>query len=99
MNKSGEALPLAPKIDVSYISKIVIVVTFLALFLWSWIKIDMSILGFFTDFQNVINLFRRMYPPDFAEISTVISAMVETLWIALLGTLGAVILSYPLHFY
>jgi phosphonate transport system permease protein len=56
----------------------------------------MSIFGFFSDFQNVINLFGRMYPPDFAEISTVISAMVETLWIALLGTLGAVILSYPL---
>ena len=96
MTKSGETLPLAPKIDVLYISKIVIVVTFLALFLWSWIKIDMSIFEFFSDFQNVINLFRRMYPPDFAEISTVISAMVETLWIALLGTLGAVLLSYPL---
>ena len=62
MTKSGETLPLAPKIDVSYISKIVIVVTFLALFLWSWIKIDMSIFEFFSDFQNVINLFRRMYP-------------------------------------
>ena len=96
MTKSGETLPLAPKIDVSYISKIVIVVTFFALFLWSWIKIDMSIFGFFSDFQNVINLFGRMYPPDFAEISTVISAMIETLWIALLGTLGAVLLSYPL---
>jgi phosphonate transport system permease protein len=96
MNKSGEALPLAPKIDVAYIIKIALVVTFVASFLWSWVKIDMSIFGFFSDFQNVINLFGRMYPPDFAEISTVISAMVETLWIALLGTLGAVILSYPL---
>jgi len=96
MTKSGETLPLAPKIDVAYIIKIALVVTFVASFLWSWVKIDMSIFGFFSDFQNVINLFGRMYPPDFAEISTVISAMVETLWIALLGTLGAVILSYPL---
>jgi len=96
MTKSGEALPLAPKIDVSYISKIALVVTFFVLFLWSWVKIDMSVFGFFSDFQNVINLFGRMYPPDFAEISTVISAMIETLWIALLGTLGSVLLSYPL---
>jgi phosphonate transport system permease protein len=96
MTKSGETLPLAPKIDVAYIIKIALVVTFVASFLWSWVKIDMSIFGFFSDFQNVINLFGRMYPPDFAEISTVISAMIETLWIALLGTLGAVLLSYPL---
>jgi len=56
MNKSGEALPLAPKIDVAYIIKIALVVTFVASFLWSWVKIDMSIFGFFSDFQNVINL-------------------------------------------
>ena len=96
MSKSGETLPLAPKIDLSYICKVALAVSFLGLFLLSWFKLDMSIFGFFTDFQNVINLFRRMYPPDFSEISTVVSAMVETLWIALLGTLGAVLLSYPL---
>jgi len=33
MTKSGETLPLAPKIDVSYISKIALVVTFFVLFL------------------------------------------------------------------
>ena len=96
MSKSGETLPLAPKIELSYICKVALAVSFLGLFLLSWFKLDMSIFGFFTDFQNVINLFRRMYPPDFSEISTVVSAMVETLWIALLGTLGAVLLSYPL---
>jgi phosphonate transport system permease protein len=56
----------------------------------------MSVLSFFDDLQNVVNLFKRMYPPEFADTDRIISLTFETLWIALLGTFGAVILSYPL---
>ncbi|MEI8286656.1 MAG: phosphonate ABC transporter, permease protein PhnE, partial [Actinomycetes bacterium] len=63
---------------------------------WAWNRLNMSILSFFDDLQNVVNLFKRMYPPDFSDTSRIISLTLETLWIALLGTFGAVLLSYPL---
>ena len=64
--------------------------------IWAWNRLNMSILSFFDDLQNVVNLFKRMYPPDFSNTSRIISLTLETLWIALLGTFGAVLLSYPL---
>ena len=69
---------------------------FVVTFLWAWNRLDMSVFGFFSDLGNVGNLFKRMYPPDFSELSRINSAMLETLWMALLGTAGAVVLSYPL---
>jgi phosphonate transport system permease protein len=63
---------------------------------WAWNRLNMSVLSFFDDLQNVVNLFKRMYPPDFTDMSRIIKLTFETLWIALLGTFGAVILSYPL---
>jgi len=63
---------------------------------WAWNRLNMSVLSFFDDLQNVVNLFKRMYPPNFSDTDRIISLTFETLWIALLGTVGAVILSYPL---
>jgi phosphonate transport system permease protein len=71
-------------------------VAYVLTFLWSWNRLNMSVFGFFSDLSNVGNLFKRMWPPDFSEMSRITEAMFETVWMALLGTIGAVILSYPL---
>ena len=87
---------LIPRFGMKGGLKIAFVVTLALSFVWSWNRLNMSILGFFEDLGNVGNLFRRMYPPDFSDFGRIVRSMLETIWMALLGTVGAVCLSYPL---
>ena len=86
----------APPLNLQYFLKVASLFAGLVAVWWAWNRLNMSVLSFFEDLQNVVNLFKRMYPPDFADTDRIISLTLETLWIALLGTFGAVILSYPL---
>ena len=85
--------PPVSRVDVQ---KIFFVLATVFGFIWSWNYLDMSVLSFFDDLSNVVNLFKRMYPPDFGDMHRIVNAMLETLWMALLGTFLAAILSYPL---
>lgn len=96
MNTASGPVQLAPRIDARATAKWALGGGFLVAFIWAWNSLDMSILGFFQDLGNVANLFKRMYPPDYGEVGTIVESMIETIWMALLGTIGAVILSYPL---
>ena len=85
-----------PPLNLQYFLKVASLIAGLVAVWWAWNSLNMSVLSFFDDLQNVVNLFKRMSPPDFAERGRIISLTLETLWIALLGTFGAVVLSYPL---
>lgn len=85
-----------PPLNLQYFLKVASLLAGLVAVWWAWNRLNMSVLSFFEDLQNVVNLFKRMSPPDFTETDRIISLTLETLWIALLGTFGAVILSYPL---
>lgn len=96
MNSLSPAQRTAPPFTFRTFTQIAAIVVGLISVVWAWNKLNMSVLSFFDDLQNVINLFKRMYPPDFGDMDRIISLTLETLWIALLGTFGAVLLSYPL---
>ena len=85
-----------PPLNLQYFLKVASLIAGLVAVWWAWNRLNMSVLSFFDDLQNVVNLFKRMYPPDFTDTNRIISLTFETLWIALLGTFGAVVLSYPL---
>jgi len=96
MNIETEKIRTVPAISRIDIQKFVFVVVSVLGFIWAWNYLDMSVLSFFDDLSNVANLFKRMYPPDFSGMQRIINAMLETLWMALLGTALAAVLSYPL---
>ena len=96
MSVTPQATRTAPPLSARYFTQVASILFACWAVVWAWNRLDMSVLSFFSDLQNVVNLFKRMYPPDFTEMSRIISLTFETLWIALLGTFGAVILSYPL---
>ena len=96
MSATVQARRTTPPLTPQYFLKVVSFLLGLVAVWWAWNRLNMSVLSFFDDLQNVVNLFKRMYPPDFADTDRIISLTFETLWIALLGTVGAVILSYPL---
>jgi phosphonate transport system permease protein len=93
---TSSTMRTTPPVSTRLVLQWVFFVSYALVFLWSWNRLDISIFGFFSDLGNVGNLFKRMYPPNFDDLNRIVEAMIETIWMALLGTVGAVILSYPL---
>jgi phosphonate transport system permease protein len=96
MSVASPDVRTTPPLTLRYFTQVFSIVAAIASIFWAWNKLDMTVLSFFSDLQNVVNLFKRMYPPDFSDLSGIISLTLETLWIAVLGTFGAVLFSYPL---
>ena len=60
------------------------------------IDLDISFIKLFSDSSKYFgDIFSRMMPPDFSNFKNLISAMVETIEIAFLGTFIAIALSIP----
>lgn len=64
--------------------------------IWGWRHIDMSFSGLIGGFEDIRNLLGRMLPPRFSDIDDAIRLGLETLWMAVIGTTIAVILSFPI---
>ena len=74
------------------------VVGYLLVTVWAWRYIDMSFGGVISGLGDVRNLLGRMLPPDFSDLSAAIRLAFETLWMAVIGTFLAIVLSVPLAF-
>ena len=77
---------------------LIVAVAYVAATIWSWRFINMSFAGLFGGISDVSSLLARMLPPDFYLFNSIVSATIETLWMALLGTTIAVLISFPLSF-
>jgi len=75
-----------------------VIVLFAAATVWAWSYTDMSLTAVTSGFSDMRNLLDRMTPPSFARLDHTIAVAFETLWMAVIGTTMAVILSVPLAF-
>jgi phosphonate transport system permease protein len=66
--------------------------------IWAWRYIDMSLTAIFGGVGDMWNLLGRMTPPRFDDLDRAIELTFETLWMAVIGTALAVVLSVPLAF-
>ena len=73
-----------------------VIVIFIAAVVWAWRHIDMSFSGLIAGFGDVRNLLGRMLPPRFSDLDDAIRLGFETLWMAVIGTTIAVVLSFPI---
>lgn len=87
---------LSPPITATQVQLFVFTVACLVAFVWSWIFLGMSFSGITSSFGDVGRLVKRMVPPDFSNLSNIIDATIETVWMAVMGTAGAIVLSFPL---
>ena len=95
--KSASALPRAPKNwRTSVISAIFF--SFVVALVWSWLYIDMTLSTVFGGFSDIWNLILYMFPPIFDNFPEALRTTIETIWMALIGTTLAVLLSTPLAF-
>ncbi len=95
--KSRTALPRAPKNWHSW-ALIAIFVGLIAALVWSWLFIEMTLSTVFGGFSDIWNLIEYMFPPIFDNFPEALRATIETIWMALIGTTIAVVLSVPLAF-
>lgn len=96
MNSTDSKTRLAPPITATQIQLFVFTVVCFVAFVWSWIFLGMSFSGITSSFGDVGRLVKRMTPPDFANLSNIVDATIETVWMAVMGTAGAIVLSFPL---
>lgn len=74
----------------------IVLVVFFAAVIWAWRHIDMTFGGLISGFGDVQNLLGRMLPPKFSDLDDAIRLGFETLWMAVIGTTIAVVLSFPI---
>ncbi|WP_066413236.1 phosphonate ABC transporter, permease protein PhnE [Halorubrum aethiopicum] len=67
----------------------------LVVFVASWRFLDTGITNVETVPREINDLLTRMYPPDVAYVPEIVGPLVETLHIAALGTVGALVLAVP----
>ena len=94
----GAPARIAPPVQGRQVVLTVIATAFLGGFAWSWLSLDMSLLSFFSGLGDVRSLVGRMLPPDFSDWRNVLSATLETLWMALIGTFVSAVVCVPLAF-
>lgn len=87
---------LSPPITATQVQLFAFTVGCLVAFVWSWIFLGMSFSGITSSFGDVGRLVKRMTPPDFSNLSNIVDATIETIWMAVMGTAGAIVLSFPL---
>ena len=95
--KSRTALPRSPKNWHSWVLT-AIFVGLIAALVWSWLFIEMTLSTVFGGFSDIWNLIQYMFPPIFDNFPEALRATIETIWMALIGTTIAVVLSVPLAF-
>jgi len=96
MSSSATKERLSPPITATQVQLFVFAVACLVAFVWSWIFLGMSFSGITSSFGDVGRLVKRMVPPDFSNLSNIVDATIETVWMAIMGTAGAIVLSFPL---
>ena len=96
MSPSATKERLSPPITATQVQLFVFTVACLVAFVWSWIFLGMSFSGITSSFGDVGRLVKRMTPPDFSNLSNIVDATIETVWMAVMGTAGAIVLSFPL---
>jgi phosphonate transport system permease protein len=70
-----------------------ITVAFAVLVVWSWTASDIDLGRLAASGGRIADFLGRMFPPDLGVLPVVVEASAETLRIAVLGTLGCIVLS------
>ena len=75
-----------------------VIAGFVVATVWAWWYIEMSLAAFAGGLGDMWNLLGRMTPPRFDDLDRAIELTFETLWMAVIGTALAIVLSVPLAF-
>ncbi len=93
---SPPQMPVAPMSVIGIVTKTVLLAVGVSILVWAWHSAEMNPAQLARDAGNMADLGKDFFKPDFAEWEFYLKGMLETLAIAIWGTLLAVILGIPL---
>lgn len=79
--------------------KLQIIVSLITTFAVGWILVEIQPIKFFTKFRNSRRIVSGLFNPNFKLFIPVLSAMIETIYLALLATVFAIPCSFILSFF
>lgn len=69
-----------------------------AVFLWSGVSTGFNPVDVIIGIPDMLHLLRRMYPPRWDYLPTIVAPLLQTFQIALLGTIAGAVLAVPMMF-
>lgn len=85
--------------DIAYIWKIETALAVLISFIMGWVIVDVKPVAFFTQAGNTTNIITGILDPNPKELVPMLSALVETIYLALLATVFAIPFAFALSFF
>lgn len=96
---SYELPPKKPKSSIKTVRNIVILLAILALYIWTFTSIDIDFSRVWERFlANYDRVIPKLFSPNWDMAGEVIDSMIETIFIAYVGSLAAAIIAVPLGF-
>lgn len=77
------------------IKNAVIAVIVLSILMWAWRGAEMAPMMFFEHPENMVQLLKDFFPPDFTDVELYFSEMLVTIQIGIWGTLLSILLAIP----
>jgi len=74
------------------------IITLVLTLIVSWLIVEVDMVKFFTKFPNAANIVSALFDPNFAILKPMLSALVETIYLALLATILAIPFSFVFSF-
>jgi phosphonate transport system permease protein len=88
--------PIVPRSALSIVVRTLGLAVGVAILVWAWHSAEMNPVQLVRDSENMVTLGRDFFRPDFADWEFYLKGMLETLAIAIWGTLLAVVIGIPL---
>lgn len=77
------------------IKNAVIAIIVLSILMWAWRGAEMAPMMFFEHPENMVQLLKDFFPPDFTDVQLYFSEMLVTIQIGIWGTLLSIFLAIP----
>ncbi|HPH94182.1 MAG TPA: phosphonate ABC transporter, permease protein PhnE, partial [Candidatus Cloacimonas sp.] len=79
--------------------KIELAIVIIITFIMAWVIVDVKPVAFFTQAANTKSIISGIFKPNLKELVPMLSALVETIYLALLATIFAIPFAFVLSFF
>jgi len=88
--------PLAQPLRLPSLRRVATAVALLAVLVWAWLGTGVTAGALVEGWPDMVDFVRRLFPPNWAAAPAAVGPLLETLQMAIVGTLLAVLLAVPL---
>ncbi|MBA3450201.1 MAG: phosphonate ABC transporter, permease protein PhnE [Chloroflexia bacterium] len=88
--------PLTEPLRLPSLPRLAIVVAVAGVIVWAWLGVGITIPALVAGLPAMADFISRLFPPDWSEIGDAVPPLIQTLQMAIIGTLLGVLIAVPL---